>query len=85
MQSNSTEPPEYGAPITLAQAKRVMQAAEAEAEANQWPMVIAIIDSGGHLVMLHKRDCALWRHGRQVLCLPSRRPRRGRRDRPWHA
>ncbi len=58
MQPNPTQPPEYGAPITLTVAKRVMQAAEAEAEANQWPMVIAILDSGGHLVMFHKRDHA---------------------------
>jgi uncharacterized protein GlcG (DUF336 family) len=51
-------PPDYGVPISLDRAKRVMAAAEAEAVANRWPMVIAIVDSGGHLVMLHKLDQA---------------------------
>ena len=51
-------PPSYGPPITLATAKRVMAAAEAEAERRDWPMVIAIVDSTGHLVMLHRMDQA---------------------------
>ena len=51
-------PMHYGAPISLALARTVMAAAEAEAIANQWPMVIAIVDSGGNLVMLHKLDQA---------------------------
>jgi uncharacterized protein GlcG (DUF336 family) len=54
-------PLEYGAPISLEKAKAVMAAAEAEARANDWPMVIAIVDSGGHLVMLHSLDQA--QHG----------------------
>jgi uncharacterized protein GlcG (DUF336 family) len=49
---------EYGAPIGLDAAKRVMEAAEAEALANQWAVVIAIADSTGHLVVLHKMDHA---------------------------
>ena len=53
-----TTPPQYGASITLGEAKRVMAAAEAEADANGWPMVIAIVDTGGHLVMLHRIDHA---------------------------
>ena len=52
----SLPPPKYGAPIALEAAKRVMAAAEAEALAHQWPLAIAIVDSGGHLVMLHKMD-----------------------------
>lgn len=51
-------PPEYGPPISLATAKRVAAAAEAEAAANHWPMVIAIFDSTGHLVLLHRIDQA---------------------------
>lgn len=47
---------EYGVPISLELAKRVMAAAEAEALAHHWPVVIAIVDSGGHLVMLHRFD-----------------------------
>ena len=49
-------PPKYGAPISFETAKHVMAAAEAEARRHQWPMAIAIVDSGGHLVMLHKFD-----------------------------
>ena len=56
-----SRPLEYGAPISLEKAKAVMAAAEAEARANDWPMVIAIVDSGGHLVMLHSFDHA--QHG----------------------
>ena len=51
-----TMPPPYGAPITLDAAKQVMAAAEAEAEKNKWPVVIVILDSGGNIVMLHRRD-----------------------------
>lgn len=51
-------PPRYGIPISLATAKKVMAAAEAEAVKNNWPVVIAIVDSTGHLVMLHKLDQA---------------------------
>jgi uncharacterized protein GlcG (DUF336 family) len=57
--------PDYGTPISLEQAKAVMAAAEAEARANGWPMVIAIVDSGGHLVMLHRLDQA--QHGSVVI------------------
>src|SRR2546428_3451825 len=46
----------YGAPISLDQAKKVMAGAEAEATKNKWNMVIAILDSGGHLVMLERMD-----------------------------
>lgn len=49
-------PPPYGAPITLDDARRVMAAAEAEAAARDWPMAIAIVGSGGQLVMLHALD-----------------------------
>ena len=51
-------PPAYGRPITLAEAKAVMAAAEAEALANHWPMSLAIVDSGANLVMLQRMDNA---------------------------
>jgi glc operon protein GlcG len=51
-----TAPPPYGPPIGIENARKVMAAAEAEAEKNNWPVVISIIDSGGHIVMLHRRD-----------------------------
>jgi uncharacterized protein GlcG (DUF336 family) len=37
-------------------AKKVMAVAEAEAVKNNWPMAIVIVDSTGHVVMLHKLD-----------------------------
>jgi len=51
-------PPRYGSPIPLALAKRVMEAAEAEANRQGWPVVIAVVDSTGHLVLLHRLDQA---------------------------
>jgi glc operon protein GlcG len=48
--------PPYGPPIGLDQAKRVMAAAELEAAKNSWQVAIAILDSGGNLVMFHKID-----------------------------
>jgi uncharacterized protein GlcG (DUF336 family) len=49
-------PPPYGPPIGIENARKIMAAAEGEASKNNWAVVIAIIDSGGHLVMLHRRD-----------------------------
>jgi uncharacterized protein GlcG (DUF336 family) len=49
-------PPPYGPPITLDQAKKAMAGAEAEARKNNWNVVIAIVDTGGHLVALQRMD-----------------------------
>jgi len=49
-------PPEYGTPISLEQAKKIMAGAEAEATKNKWGMVITIVDSGGNAVMMHRLD-----------------------------
>jgi len=46
----------YGAPITLEQAKKAMAGAEAEATKNKWNVVITVLDSGGHVVALHRLD-----------------------------
>jgi glc operon protein GlcG len=46
----------YGPPITLEQAKKVVAGAEAEARKNNWNVVIAVLDSGGHLVLLERLD-----------------------------
>ena len=51
-----TVPPPYGPPIGIENARKVMAAAEAEASKNNWAVVIAIIDSGGHVVMMHRYD-----------------------------
>ncbi len=48
--------PPYGPSITLAQAKRVAEAALAPAHAKGWTMVIAIVDPSGYLVYLEKMD-----------------------------
>jgi glc operon protein GlcG len=53
--------PLYGTPITLLLARQVAQAAEDEANRHGWPMVIAIVDSGGNLVLQHRLDQA--QHG----------------------
>ena len=46
----------YGAPISLEQAKKAMAGAEAEAMKNKWNVVITVLDSGGHLVAMHRLD-----------------------------
>lgn len=51
-----TPPPPYGPAIGLESARKAMTAAESEATKNNWAVVISIIDSGGHIVMLHRRD-----------------------------
>src|SRR5574342_13864 len=40
--------------LTLEEVKRIAAAAEAEAVRNQWPVVIAIVDDGGHLMYLQR-------------------------------
>jgi glc operon protein GlcG len=49
-------PVTYGPPISYEQAKKVMAEAEAEALKNKWRVVIAVVDSGGHLVALQRLD-----------------------------
>ena len=46
----------HGTPITLEHAKRVADAAEAEARRNGWPMAIAIAEPTGALVYFAKMD-----------------------------
>jgi glc operon protein GlcG len=43
-------------PLTLQDAKKIASAAEAEASRNGWAVVIAIVDEGGHLIHLLRRD-----------------------------
>ncbi len=42
--------------LTLAAAKKMAAAAEAEATKNNWRMVIAIVDDGGQLIYLQRTD-----------------------------
>lgn len=47
---------EYGPPITLELAKRMLEAAEAEAARNGWPLALAIVDSAARMVAFHRMD-----------------------------
>jgi uncharacterized protein GlcG (DUF336 family) len=49
-------PPAYGPPITLEAAKKVVAGAEAEAKKNNWQVVIAVLDSGGNIVLVQRLD-----------------------------
>jgi len=40
--------------LTLENAKRIAAAAEAEAQSNDWRVVIAVVDDGGHLLYLQR-------------------------------
>ena len=44
--------------LTLEDIKKIAAAAEAEALANNWAVVIAIVDDGGHLMWLQRLDGA---------------------------
>lgn len=50
--------PTYGPSITLEQARKISAAAQAEARRNGWLMIVAIMDTGGHLVLLERMDNA---------------------------
>jgi uncharacterized protein GlcG (DUF336 family) len=49
-------PAMYGTPITLDQAKKAADAAEAEAKKNNWLMAIAVVAPSGDLVYFRKLD-----------------------------
>ena len=51
-------PMKYSDRFNLADAREVARAAEAEAIRQGWPMVIAVVDSGGHLVLQQRLDGA---------------------------
>ncbi len=42
--------------LTLEDVKKIAAAAEAEALKNNWPVVISIVDDGGHLLWLQRLD-----------------------------
>ena len=46
----------YGSPLGLEQARRIIAAAEAEAERNHWPVAIVVADATGNIVMSLRRD-----------------------------
>jgi uncharacterized protein GlcG (DUF336 family) len=42
--------------LTLDEVKKIAAAAEAEAKANNWAVVISVVDDGGHLMWLQRMD-----------------------------
>ncbi len=58
MAQPSQASPGYAPPISLELAKQIVARAESEALSHGWNMVIAVVDSSGHLVVLHKMDQA---------------------------
>jgi uncharacterized protein GlcG (DUF336 family) len=48
--------PQYGANVTLEQARKAIAAGQAEARKNSWPVAIAIVDNAGQLVAFEKMD-----------------------------
>lgn len=48
--------PDYGPTLTLDMARKAMSAADALARGNGWNVAIAILDSGGQMVMYQKFD-----------------------------
>jgi len=55
-QTKPATPLNYGEPVNLETAKKIAAAAEAFASKNQWTVVIAIVDTGGNLVLLQRMD-----------------------------
>jgi glc operon protein GlcG len=54
--SAQAQVPQYGADVTLEQARKAMAAAQAEARKNAWPVAIAIVDNAGQLVAFERMD-----------------------------
>lgn len=78
-------PMPYGAPISVAAAKKAMAAAEAKAMENNWPVAITIVDSGGHLVAFSKIEGTQHASiristGKAVTALEFRRPTKALQD-----
>ena len=46
--------------LTLEAARLAMAACEAEAARGGWKVVIAVVDEGGHALMVHRLDGAQW-------------------------
>lgn len=57
IQANFAQAPiPYGEAINQAAARKILAAAEAEANKNNWPVAIAIVDGAGHLVAFQRLD-----------------------------
>jgi glc operon protein GlcG len=72
-------PMPYGPPITVEKAEKAMAAAKAEAQKNNWPVAISIVDSGGHLVAFARMEntqtaSIAIAHGKAKTAVEFRRP-----------
>ena len=54
--ASAQQPDPYGAPVGVEAARRVAQAAVAEAHKNGWFVAVAVTDAGGNLVYYEKMD-----------------------------
>ena len=54
--ANAQSPTPYGSPITLEQANKLIAAAVVEANKNEWPVAIAVVDPAGYLVAFQRLD-----------------------------
>lgn len=52
----AVQPLEYGTPISLANAKKILAVAESFATTKQYTVAIAIVDTGGNLVAFERMD-----------------------------
>lgn len=48
--------PDYGTPVTTAQAKKIAAGVIAECAANKWNVAVAVVDTGGHLVYFERME-----------------------------
>ena len=48
--------PQYGADVTLDQARKAIAAGQVEARKNNWPVAIVVVDTHGGLVAMEKLD-----------------------------
>lgn len=65
--------------LTLTETTRILDAARSEAQKNHWPVAIAVVDDGGHLLgMLRLDDCAPI--GAEMAIGKARTSALGRRD-----
>jgi|SRR5688572_5918324 glc operon protein GlcG len=54
--ASAQQRPDYGTPVTTAQAKKIAAAVLAECAANKWNVAVAVVDTGGHLVYFERLE-----------------------------
>ena len=54
--ASAQQRPDYGTPVTTAQAKKIAAAVLAECATNKWNVAVAVVDTGGHLVYFERLE-----------------------------